>query len=92
MMFGLGFSEILIIFLGILLFINPEQYPKYYRKLMAFYSQLTQFKRGFERELNSLDALAQDSSDAQEPPTSNKDQETQPAPIPFASQPQTDPE
>jgi Sec-independent protein translocase protein TatA len=91
-MFGLGFSEIFIIFLGILLFINPEQYPNYYKKFMAFYSQLTQFKRGFERELNSLDALSQESSESQETSSSKKDPETQPAPIPFSSQTPTDPE
>ena len=58
-MFSLGLSELFIIFLGILLFIKPEYYPRYYKKLMDTYSKIIQFKRGVEREFNSLNALSE---------------------------------
>ena len=39
-MFGLGFVEILIIFLVVIIFINPKDLPKVFRRLGRLVQQL----------------------------------------------------
>ena len=57
-MFGLGFFEILIIFLVVIVFINPKDLPKVFRRLGRLVGQLrdirnssVQYMRKIEREI-----------------------------------------
>ena len=57
-MFGLGFFEILIIFLVVIIFINPKDLPKVFRRLGRLVRQLrdirdssVQYMRKIEREI-----------------------------------------
>ena len=57
-MFGLGFFEILIIFLVVIIFINPKDLPKVFRRLGRLVRQLrdirdssVQYMKKIEREI-----------------------------------------
>ena len=59
-MFGLGFFEILIIFLVVIVFINPKDLPKVFRRLGRLVRQLrdirdssVQYMRKIEREIEA---------------------------------------
>jgi Tat protein translocase TatB subunit len=61
-MFGLGFFEILIIFLVAIVFINPKDLPKVFRRLGRLVRQLrdirdssVQYMRKIEREIEEED-------------------------------------
>jgi sec-independent protein translocase protein TatB len=61
-MFGLGFFEILIIFLVVIIFINPKDLPKLFRRLGRLVRQLrdirdssVQYMRKIEREIEEED-------------------------------------
>jgi Tat protein translocase TatB subunit len=61
-MFGLGFFEILIIFLVVIIFINPKDLPKVFRRLGRLVRQLRdirdssmQYMRKIEREIEEED-------------------------------------
>lgn len=61
-MFGLGFFEILIIFLVVIIFINPKDLPKLFRRLGRLVRQLRdirdssmQYMRKIEREIEEED-------------------------------------
>lgn len=61
-MFGLGFFEILIIFLVVIIFINPKDLPKVFRRLGRLVRQLrdirdssVQYMRKIEREIEEED-------------------------------------
>ena len=61
-MFGLGFFEILIIFLVAIVFINPKDLPKVFRRLGRLVRQLrdirdssVQYMRKIEKELEEED-------------------------------------
>ncbi len=61
-MFGLGFFEILIIFLVMIVFINPKDLPKVFRRLGRLVRQLrdirdssVQYMRKIEKELEEED-------------------------------------
>ena len=70
-MFGLGFVEILIIFLVAIIFINPKDLPKLFRRLGRLVRQLRdirdsslQYMRRIEREIEEEDR--QDHTPAEE--------------------------
>ena len=61
-MFGLGFVEILVIFLVAIIFINPKDLPKVFRRLGRLVRQLrdirdssVQYMRRIEREMEEED-------------------------------------
>ena len=61
-MFGLGFFEILIIFLVMIVFINPKDLPKVFRRLGRLVRQLrdirdssVRYMRKIEKELEEED-------------------------------------
>ena len=61
-MFGLGFVEILVIFLVAIIFINPKDLPKVFRRLGRLVRQLrdirdssVQYMRRVEREIEEED-------------------------------------
>ena len=64
-MFGLGFVEILIIFLVAIIFINPKDLPKVFRRLGRLVRQLrdirdssVRYMRRIEREIEEEDRSA----------------------------------
>lgn len=64
-MFGLGFVEILIIFLVAIIFINPKDLPKLFRRLGRLVQQLrdirdssVRYMRRIEREIEEEDRSA----------------------------------
>ena len=70
-MFGLGFFEILIIFLVAIIFINPKDLPKVFRRLGRLVQQLRDIRdssvrymkrieRGIEEEEREQSASAED--------------------------------
>ena len=57
-MFGLGFIEILVIFLAVIVFINPKDLPKFFRKIGRLYQQIrdirnksVQYMKHIEQEI-----------------------------------------
>ena len=61
-MFGLGFVEILIIFLALIIFINPKDLPKVFRRLGRLVQQLrdirdssVRYMRKIEKEIEEED-------------------------------------
>ena len=61
-MFGLGFVEILIIFLVLIIFINPKDLPKVFRRLGRLVRQLrdirdssVRYMKRIEREIEEED-------------------------------------
>ena len=61
-MFGLGFVEILIIFLVAIVFINPKDLPRFFRRLGRLVRQLrdirdstVRYMRRIEREIDEED-------------------------------------
>jgi sec-independent protein translocase protein TatB len=60
--FGIGFFELLIIFLVVILFVNPKDLPKLFRKLGRFMRQIrdlkdssVQYLKKVEREIEEAD-------------------------------------
>jgi Sec-independent protein translocase protein TatA len=60
--FGLGFVEILIIFLALIIFINPKDLPKVFRRLGRLVQQLrdirdssVRYMRRIEKEIEEED-------------------------------------
>jgi sec-independent protein translocase protein TatB len=75
-MFGLGFFEILIIFLVVIVFINPKDLPKVFRRLGRLVRQLrdirdssVQYMRKIEKELEEEDLPSEEEveSDPEQP-------------------------
>ena len=57
-MFGLGFIEILIIFLVVIVFVNPKDLPKFFHKIGRLYQQIrvirnksVQYMKHIEQEI-----------------------------------------
>lgn len=77
-MFGLGFLEILIILLVAIIFINPKDLPKVFRRLGRLVRQLrdirdssVQYLRKIEREIEEEDsASAEETKKSPEQPDS----------------------
>ncbi len=75
-MFGLGFFEILIIFLVVIIFINPKDLPKVFRRLGRLVRQLRdirdsslQYMKKIEREIEEQDLPSEEEveSDPEQP-------------------------
>lgn len=76
-MFGLGFFEILIIFLVVIIFINPKDLPKVFRRLGRLVRQLrdirdssVQYMRKIEREIEEEERSSEEKeveSDPEQP-------------------------
>jgi Tat protein translocase TatB subunit len=77
-MFGLGFVEILIIFLVAIIFINPKDLPKVFRRLGRLVRQLRDIRdssvrymrrieREIEEEARSSGEEAENGADVEEP-------------------------
>ena len=69
-MFGLGFFEILIIFLVAIIFINPKDLPKVFRRLGRLVQQLrdlrdssARYMRKIEREIEEEDRSSAEETD-----------------------------
>ena len=69
-MFGLGFFEILIIFLVAIIFINPKDLPKVFRRLGRLVQQLrdlrdssARYMRRIEREIEEEDRSSAEETD-----------------------------
>ncbi len=64
-MFGLGFSELLVLAVIILVLIGPQQLPDVMKGIAKFVREMTDAKRDFTRTLNQDDDLrrARDSVD-----------------------------
>jgi Sec-independent protein translocase protein TatA len=77
-LFGLGFVEILIIFLVVIIFINPKDLPKFFRRLGRLVQQLrdirdssVRYMRRIEREIEEEDRVSQEEANREmEPPDS----------------------
>jgi len=72
-MFGLGFFEILIIFLVVIVFINPKDLPKVFRRLGRLVRQLrdirdssVQYMRKIEREIEEESSKEEVEGDQEE--------------------------
>jgi Tat protein translocase TatB subunit len=72
-MFGLGFVEILIIFLVAIIFINPKDLPKVFRRLGRLVRQLrdirdssVRYMRRIEREIEEEDRKERSSGEETE--------------------------
>jgi len=76
-MFGLGFFEILIIFLVVIIFINPKDLPKVFRRLGRLVRQLRdirdsslQYMKKIEREIEEEERSSEEKeveSDPEQP-------------------------
>ncbi|MBA7568595.1 Sec-independent protein translocase protein TatB [subsurface metagenome] len=76
-MFGLGFFEILIIFLVVIIFINPKDLPKVFRRLGRLVRQLrdirdssVQYMKKIEREIEEEERSSEEKeveSDPEQP-------------------------
>jgi Tat protein translocase TatB subunit len=69
-LFGLGFFEILIIFLVAIIFINPKDLPKVFRRLGRLVQQLrdlrdssARYMRRIEREIEEEDRSSAEETD-----------------------------
>ena len=69
-MFGLGFVEILVIFLVAIIFINPKDLPKVFRRLGRLVQQLrdlrdssARYMRRIEREIEEEDRSSAEETD-----------------------------
>ena len=69
-MFGLGFFEILIIFLVAIIFINPKDLPKVFRRLGRLVQQLrdirdssVRYMKRIEREIEEEDRSSVEETD-----------------------------
>ena len=54
-MFGLGFVEILIIFLALIIFINPKDLPKVFRRLGRLVRQLRDIRDSSVRYMKKIE-------------------------------------
>lgn len=54
-MFGLGFVEILIIFLALIIFINPKDLPKVFRRLGRLVQQLRDIRDSSVRYMKKIE-------------------------------------
>lgn len=58
-MLNLGFSEIVLIFFAMVLFIHPEDIPKCVHTIRKWYRQLQRLHMGIQDELQLLDDYAE---------------------------------
>jgi sec-independent protein translocase protein TatB len=79
-MFGIGFSEIVIIALVVIVFVRPDDLPAFIRKAGKFYGQakktygeIVSFKDEFMREMDVAAALKE--SETPKPQAENKKSE-----------------
>jgi Tat protein translocase TatB subunit len=63
-MFGIGFSEMVLIGLVLIIFIKPEDYPKFlrsagrtYGKMKKFYNELVMVKDKILKDIDEIAAL-----------------------------------
>ena len=68
-MFGLGFIEILVIFLAVIVFVNPKDLPAFFRKLGRVYGQIKDFRNksvGYFQEIErQIERQSKESADEQ---------------------------
>lgn len=67
MMFGLGFWELAIIALVVLIFVKPEDLPKILRKIGYYYGRIKEIGRSVQTQIEDSKTFFWDESD-----TSNK--------------------
>lgn len=83
-MFGLGFFEILIIFLVVIIFVNPRDLPKVFRRIGRLLGQLrdirdssVRYMRRIEREIEGekrKDGIPEDEKDGAEERETGREQ------------------
>ncbi len=54
-MFGLGFFEILIIFLAVIIFINPRDLPAFFRKVGRLYQQIREIRNNSVQYIKEIE-------------------------------------
>jgi Sec-independent protein translocase protein TatA len=54
-MFGLDFTEILVIVVVALIFLKPEDLPKVFRRIGGFYAQITGIKNSMVNSLKEME-------------------------------------
>jgi Sec-independent protein translocase protein TatA len=54
-MFGLGIWEIVIILLAVIIFIKPEDLPKFFRKVGNVYGQIKRYNREVVRKIRHIE-------------------------------------
>ena len=64
-MFGLGFIEILVIFLAVIVFVNPKDLPAFFRKLGRVYGQIKDLRNKSVGYLQEIEREIEKSADEQ---------------------------
>ncbi len=64
-MFGLGFIEILVIFLAVIVFVNPKDLPTFFRKLGRVYGQIKDLRNKSVEYLQEIEREIEESADEQ---------------------------
>ena len=54
-MFGLGFFEIMIIFLAVIIFVNPRDLPAFFRKTGKLYQQIREIRNNSFRYFKEIE-------------------------------------
>ncbi len=62
-MFGLGFIEILVIFLAVIVFVNPKDLPAFFRKIGRVYGQIKDFRNKSVGYLQEIEREIEESAD-----------------------------
>ena len=62
-MFGLGFIEILVIFLAVIVFVNPKDLPAFFRKLGRVYEQIKDLRNKSVEYLQEIEREIEESAD-----------------------------
>ncbi len=53
-MFGIGFMEIIIILLVILIFIKPKDLPCFFKRIGRLYQEVTGLNNDLKKEINEI--------------------------------------
>ena len=77
-MFGLGFFEILIIFLVAIIFINPKDLPKVFRRLGRLVQQLRDIRDSSVRYMKRIEREIEEEDRSSVEETDKGDEEGQP--------------
>lgn len=82
-MFGIGFNELLVIFVVVLIFIRPQDLPKIFRALGKWYAKL---KALYQELVAMKDTMVKEVKDAVEFDVTPKTEEKPSAPGPDAAE------
>ena len=74
-MFGLGFIEILVIFLAVIVFVNPKDLPAFFRKLGRVYGQIKDLRN---KSVGYLQEIEREIEESEEKKPVPNDKNTEP--------------